>query len=54
MGFWQIIYIGMMCMSVGMHLAKDGQPREGTYSFGTSFISLVIQLGILWAGGFFG
>lgn len=54
MGIWQIVYVGMMLVSLGINLAKDGEPRDDYYSFGTSFIACVIQIGLLWAGGFFG
>lgn len=53
MGIWQIIYIALLMMGLGIHLAKDGQRREGHYSFGTALFSLAIQIVLLYLGGFF-
>lgn len=53
MGIWQIIYLALLMMGLGIHLAKDGQPKEGKYSFWTALISLGIQIALLYFGGFF-
>ena len=48
----QIVMIGLIVMALTIALVKDGQPREN-YSFWTIFISLIIEFGLLYAGGFF-
>lgn len=48
----QIAMIVLFVMAITIALVKDGQPREN-YSFWTTFISLIIECGILYAGGFF-
>lgn len=53
MGIWQIVYIGLISASLGMHLVKSGEPKTGRYSFGSAFVAAVIQIGILYFGGFF-
>lgn len=53
MGIWQIVYIGIMFMGLGLNLAKDGQPKEGKYSFWAQFLADAIILFILYKGGFF-
>lgn len=53
MGIWQIIYLAMMMLSLGVSLAEHGKPKEGRHSFWISFISLAIQITILYFGGFF-
>lgn len=49
----QILYIGLNMIGFGVHLAKHGQPREDKYNAGTAFVSLMIEIGLLWWGGFF-
>lgn len=53
MGIWQIIYVALLMLSLGISLAKHGEPRDDKYSFGASFIATAIQIAILYAGGFF-
>lgn len=49
----QIIFLALICMSVGMHLAKNGEQRDGEYNFGLALICAAIEIGLLWWGGFF-
>lgn len=53
MGIWQISYIVIMVLSLGINLAKHGEPRDGKYSFWSALIAMGIQIGILYMGGFF-
>lgn len=53
MGIWEIVYIAWMMLAVGISLAKHGEPRDGEYSFWSSLIGCVIQVFILYKGGFF-
>lgn len=53
MGIWQIIYIGLFCMSLGITLKEHGTPKKGTNNFWISLLAAVIQFGILYKGGFF-
>lgn len=53
MGWPQITLLVLMAMSLGMALAKDGEPK-GNWSFGWSCVSTAISAGLLYAGGFFG
>jgi hypothetical protein len=49
----QILIIALYTLSLGIHLAKDGEPRDGTYSFLSAFIATAIAFAILIWGGFF-
>lgn len=53
MGIPQIIMIIIFCLSLGITMAKNGQPREDKYSFFTSLVATGIQVGVLIWGGFF-
>ena len=50
----QIIMIALLGMGLGMNLVKNGEPREGTYSFPIQLVSTLIEIGLLIWGGFFG
>jgi hypothetical protein len=53
-GLPQIIMVTMYLLSVGMAIAKNGEPKEGNYSFVSTAIATVITVGLLYWGGFFG
>lgn len=53
LGVPQLIVICLYATGIGMHLAKDGEPRDENYSFLRNLIATVIAAGILWWGGFF-
>lgn len=53
MGVPQIIIIVLYASSLGMTLAKNGQPKEGEHNFITALIACCIVMGLLWWGGFF-
>lgn len=48
----QITWVVLVALSLGIHAAKHGQPRD-PYNFGLSVISAVLAAGLLYAGGFF-
>ena len=50
----QIIMIAIMAMDLGLHLAKNGEPRDDNYSFPIMLVSTAMQVGLLIWGGFFG
>lgn len=50
----QIIMIALLGMGLGMHMVKNGEPREGVYSFPIQLVSTLIEVGLLVWGGFFG
>lgn len=52
-GIWQIIYICLTMASLGIHIAKHGEPREDKYSMWLSMISTAIVYTLLYKGGFF-
>lgn len=54
MTIWAIIYLVWIVLGLGIHLAKDGEPRDGNYSFWTALISTGLQCFLLYKAGFFG
>ena len=54
LGIWQIIYIGILCLGLGVAAAKHGQPRTDKYNFWVQLVSVAITITILAFGGFFG
>ena len=53
-GIPQIIMLFLLAMSLGIDLAKNGEPREGEHKAASGLIAVAIQLILLWWGGFFG
>lgn len=51
--FCRVLFLIWMLLGLGMTLALDGQPKTGKHSFWISLISCVIQVLLLWGGGFF-
>lgn len=51
--FCRITFVIWLALSLGVYLAKHGERKEGTYNFWSGFISAVIQMLLLWGGGFF-
>lgn len=55
MGICQIIWLTLMAMNLGLNWGKQGQPKnDQTYSFGSALIASLIEIALLWGGGFFG
>lgn len=53
MSVWAVIYLMLLVLSLGLHLAKHGEPKDGTYSFWSALISVGIQVFILYKAGIF-
>lgn len=51
--FCLIAYLMLMAVSVGIHLARHGEPRKDNYNFWTATITAAIELGLLWGMGVF-
>lgn len=51
--WWVILFVVSRVIVVGIHLGKDGEPKEGTYSAGGALISAVIVFTLAWLGGVF-
>lgn len=49
----QLLWLGLAFIGVGIHLARNGERREDNYSAGLAFVTLAIQVGLLYWGGFF-
>ncbi len=52
MNNWAIVYLCILCLSLGIHMAKHGEP-QGKYNFFTAFISLAIEVFVLYKAGLF-
>lgn len=50
---WNLIYLSLMILTLGIYLAKHGQKRDGNYNFWHGLISAIIYIFILYKGGFF-
>lgn len=53
MGICQILMLAIFFMSLGISIAKHGEPRRGYHNFWIEFIAWAIQLSLLYFGGFF-
>lgn len=54
MGIWQIIWIVLICLSLGISISEHGKPKTGNNSFWTSLVATIVNVFILYMGGFFG
>lgn len=52
-GWPQGIYLVLITLSLGITIAKWGEPQTGTHGWGT-IIGVAIVLPLLYLGGFFG
>lgn len=52
-GIWQVIYLIILFLPVGVSIVKHGEPREGEYHALASLISVAIDITLLALGGFF-
>jgi hypothetical protein len=48
-----IILLSLSGMALGMHLAKNGEPRTDKYSFFAKLAATAIELWLLYNTGFF-
>ena len=53
LNFWNITYVMMLVLSLGVYLAKHGENKNGKYNFWVGLLSTFINLFILYKGGFF-
>ena len=53
MGWPQIVYIGLVCLALGLTMANHGKPRTGKHNFWSLLIAEGLALWLLLAGGFF-
>ena len=52
MGIPQIIMIVIYALGLGIALVQNGTKKEGTNSFWVTFFGTLINVAILWWGGF--
>lgn len=48
-----IILLALELISLGIHLAKHGEPREGKYNFWYQLIAFIVVLVLLYFAGVF-
>lgn len=53
MGWPQITMLCIMCIDIGMHIAKHGEEKHEKYNAWVAIVTAAIELSILYAGGFF-
>lgn len=51
-GWPQIAYAALVCIGIGMALAKHGEPKNDTHSVWWSLVGNALTLWILYKGGF--
>lgn len=49
----QAIMLVFLLLDVGVHLARNGEPRKYPYSFGAALANFAIVMALLYWGGFF-
>jgi hypothetical protein len=49
----QFLWLFLVVLNLGVHLAKHGEPLTTQYSFGYALARVTFTLWLLWAGGFF-
>jgi hypothetical protein len=54
LGIPQLILLGLTVLSLGIHLAKHGEPKGTSWNFFHVAIADAIVLVLLYWGGFFG
>jgi hypothetical protein len=50
----QIAMIVLIVFGLTVHITKHGEKREDRYNGFTMFVAAMIEIGLLYAGGFFG
>lgn len=50
---YNLIWLGIMMLSLGIGIAQHGKRKEGYYSFWTMFLSFLLETFLLIKGGFF-
>lgn len=54
LGIWQIIYVSLTLIGIGLAAGKHGQPRTDKWNVLATLIAGAIDITILAFGGFFG
>lgn len=54
MGAPQITYLIISALGVGIVMTKHGEGRTDKYNFWTTLLGILVQIGIMYWGGFFG
>ena len=50
----EIIMIGIYIFALAVDMTRHGESKmDETYNAGTTFIAILINIGLLWWGGFF-
>lgn len=52
-GWPQGIVLSLLLIHLGIYIAKHGEPRNEKYNVLYAFISVILNLALLWWGGFF-
>lgn len=53
MNVWQVIWIVLNGIVLGINLAKHGEPHKSKYDFWSSLFGISLEIFILYKGGFF-
>ena len=53
LGIWQLVWIVILVLNLGINLAMHGERRRDNYNFFTSVLGGAISFFILYMGGFF-
>jgi hypothetical protein len=53
LGAPQLIMLFMMALSIGVSIARFGEPKRDCYDYGDIFVGPAVALALLWWGGFF-
>jgi hypothetical protein len=49
----QIIFLCLIAMGITYTAIKHGKPREGNHNIWTYLVAILVELLLLWWGGFF-
>jgi|WetSurMetagenome_2_1015567.scaffolds.fasta_scaffold37656_9 hypothetical protein len=52
-GIAQILILGLLILSLGISLAKHGEPKNGKENFFITLLGVALQITLLYFGGFF-
>lgn len=53
MGIWQVIWIALSAIGVGVAMVKHGEYRDDRYNIWATLVATAIEFFILAKGGFF-
>jgi hypothetical protein len=51
--WWVILFVVRRLLEVGIHIGKDGEPKEGKYSVEGALFRVAIAFTLAWLGGVF-